>query len=616
MDTVNEILPPLRKGMTPWLITAALVVVTFLAYRNVGLCGFVNFDDDAYIEFNPMVNQGIRSAALVWAFTGAHAGMWHPLTTLSHMVDCEIFGIRAAPMHWENLGWHLINVILVFLVWRALTGATWRPALIAALFALHPLNVESVAWLAERKNLLSTCFWMLSIGSYAAYVRRSTGPRYILVLFCFALAGMAKPMTVTFPATLLLLDYWPLCRWPTHGWRKLLIEKIPFFVLSVALSIGTVLAQHSIGADNYGKRFSLGERLGNAVVSYARYIGKIFWPKPLAPFYPHPGHWPLWGIVSASVLLVVICILAWRRRHQEPWFIFGWLWFLGTLVPVIGLVQVGAQAMADRYSYVPQLGIFTICVYSGTAISTRFAKKLRFTLMAASVMALWACYSETRRQMPAWETSIQLYQHSIAAGEDNATLRFLLASAMQSAGQPESEVVAQYRRAIELQPNYINAYTRLSLVAIQHGRWDEAQQLVEQTIQFEPNNPALYKNLGAIFERQGRLEEARALFKETIRRRPNYADGHHELAWLAQRENRLDEAQAEFQAVLKSEPWDFSTMCELGLLFGQKGMLKEARQCFERAKWINPQFQNARDNLKILDEFDKTRQGATVGSPL
>ena len=412
--------PTVGSGMPwrAWLLGASIALLTVAAYWPVRSAGFVNLDDDAYVEFQPMVNQGFRSAAVVWAFTSSHGGLWFPLTSLSHILDCELFGVHAGPMHVESVLWHVVNALLVFFVWRALTGATWRSALVAGLFALHPLNVESVAWISERKNVLSTFFWLLGLGAYVRYVRLPSLGRYSLVLLSLLLALLSKPMAVTFPCTLLLLDFWPLRRWPTQTWGALLREKLPFFALVAVHGIATILVQQFAGAADYGRRITLAARLGNAVVSYVRYLGKAAWPETLSPFYAHPGFWPAWAVGGALVALAGLSALAWRLRQTQPWAAFGWLWFLGTLVPVIGLIQVGAQAMADRYAYVPLLGIFTIIAWTGAELAERWPRA-RVGVGLAAAAALVACYPLTRRKVAAWTNSTTLLraQHRRRRGQ-------------------------------------------------------------------------------------------------------------------------------------------------------------------------------------------------------
>ena len=589
-----------------WILGALIVAATVAAYWGVKSCGFVNLDDDAYVEFQPMVNRGFHPAAVVWAFAGSHGGLWFPLTSLSHILDCEVFGVHAGPMHVESLLWHVVNALLVFFVWRSLTGATWRSALVAGLFALHPLNVESVAWISERKNVLSTFFWLLGLGAYVRYVRLPSLGRYFLVLLSLLLALLSKPMAVTFPCTLLLLDFWPLRRWPTQTWAALLREKLPLFALVALHGIATILVQESTGAADYGRRFALLARLGNAIVSYCRYIGKAAWPETLAPFYAHPGFWPALVVGGALVALVGCSVLAWRHRQTRPWFAFGWLWFLGTLVPVIGLIQVGAQAMADRYAYVPLLGLFTIVAWTGAELAERWPRAREGVVLAASA-ALVACVPLTRRQVAAWTTSTSLYAHSIAVGEDNVHIRYLFGMAGLSAGKPETEVVAQFQRALQLDPTNINALTQLAILALKHQRYDEARRLVEEARRLEPQNPSVHQSLGTLCLYQDKSDEAIAHFADALRLNPNYAEAHSALASVFLKQNRLEEARTHLEAAVRATPWDVVAVCDLGILCANLRRFEEAREHLNRAIWIRPDYQRARDSLVALEQLQKTK---------
>jgi 4-amino-4-deoxy-L-arabinose transferase-like glycosyltransferase len=394
-------------------VVVVLSLVTVLGYWRVGEAGFVNRDDEIYVEHQPRVNQGLHSGGFAWAFTASPSSDWHPLTTLSHLLDCEVFGVSAAPMHWENLLWHVINSTLVFLVLRALTGATWRPAIVAALFALHPLHVESVAWISERKSLLSTFFWLLGIWAYAGYARHQSRGRYVLVAAALGLALLSKPMAVTFPCILLLLDFWPLRRWPARGWRSLFIEKLPLFALVAIHGVITLMIQSASGAAVSARRFSLDERAGNAVVAYARYLGKAFWPESLSPMYFHPGYWPAGVVVGATLGLAAVSMVIWWLRRTRPWLIFGWLWFLATLLPVIGLVEMGAQSLADRYMYLPILGVFILMVWQ-TSRLVHLWPRARGALFAATASILIVFGLLTTRQVKIWRNSATLHEHGIA----------------------------------------------------------------------------------------------------------------------------------------------------------------------------------------------------------
>ncbi len=578
---------PAPRDRRPLWIGALLLAATLLAFWRVGECGFVNLDDDAYVEFQPLVNQGLRPAGIVWAFTGVHSSNWHPLTTLSHQLDCQLFGVRPAPMHWENLMWHALNALLVFAAWRALTGALWRPAMVAALFALHPLHVESVAWISERKDVLCAFFWLLGLWAYARYAQRPTPGRYFAVAGAMGLALLSKPMAVTFPCTLLLLDFWPLRRWPGKTWRALFLEKLPLFALAGGHSVLTWLVQSGSGAAHFGERFSLGARAANAVVSYVRYAGKTLWPESLAPLYYHPGHWPPAVVAGAAALLLALTALAWSLRRTQPAVLFGWLFFLGTLVPVIGLVQVGSQAMADRYMYVPILGVLTAIVWPCAALlggAPRFRAFATGGLLA--VLAALAIFSA--RQVPAWRNSRTLYEHSIAVGEDNPAVRYLLAVALQAAGRPQEEFTAQFRHALRLRPDYINALTQLAILAFAQGRGDEARALIEESVRKDPDNPGLHVNLGALAVRAGKPDEAVPHFERALQLDPRQPSAHAELAQIRLAQKRYDEALAHYRARAEAERWNPDALTDYGTMLCNLGRPAEGLPFIERALWIAP----------------------------
>lgn len=584
-----------------WLGLAVLIGLTLAAYWPAGSCGFVNLDDDAYV-FHPLVSRGLSSAGVVWAFTSVHTANWHPFTTLSHMLDRQLLGLNAEAMHWENVALHLLNSVLVLLIWRTMTAAFWRPLLVASLFALHPLHVESVAWISERKDLLSTLFWLVGIAAYLRWTRTPSTSRYVGIALALTAALLAKPMAVTFPCTLLLLDVWPLKRSPELGWRCLLREKLPLFGIVAAHSIITIVVQHSAGAARYAERFSFADRLGNAFVAYGRYLGKTLWPETLAPLYYHPGAWPWWQIASAVALLAVVSYLAWQRRARSPWFIFGWLWFLGTLVPVIGIVQVGVQSMADRYTYVPLLGIFTLMAWSGEAITRSFSA-FRLPLRAAAVVGVMACAVVTHHQVTTWTDSERLYRHSIAVGEDNAAVRYLLATALAAAGRPEAEVVSHYQRAIELKPDYVNAHTQLAGIAVRHQQLEEARRILARNIQFEPTNATLYHNLGVVCQWANRPEEALRHFQEAIRLDPRQVGPQRELAQVHAKANRLAEARTHYEAIVRADPWNPGMLTEFGILLANLGEFGASRSALERALWIDPANATARQNLDALNRL-------------
>ncbi len=582
-----------------WIAITLLAGITLLAYARIGECGFVNIDDDAYVEFQPMVNRGLRPAAVVWAFTESHSGIWHPLASLSHALDCTLFGVRPAPMHWENVLLHALNVVLVFCVGRRWLGGGYRAAFVAALFGLHPLNVESVAWISERKNVLSTMFWLLALLAYGRYVQAPSWRRYASVAGWFTLGLLTKPMLVTFPCVLLLLDWWPLARWRQPGWGTLLKEKLPLLALTVAVSLATLAAQAQTGATDYGHRFSFAARLGNAIVSYARYLGKAAWPESLSVFYFHPGMWPNGPIAAAFVLLVAISVLAWHHVRTRPWLAFGWLWFLGTLVPVIGLVQSGAQAMADRYAYLPLLGIFTVVAFAGAEYVGRFPRH-RSIVVAGALAALAAGFVLTRRQVTYWRDSGTLYRHSLAVGEDNPAVRFLYASSLLAAGRPDAEVLPQYQRALELQPDYVNALTQLAAYALAQNRPAEARALIERSIQCEPTNPNLHYNLGSFFVRTGKIDDAIRTYQRVLQLNPNSAGAHLELGQIYLNQNRVDSALAEYRERARLDRWNADAQCDYGILLGNMRHFSEALEYLEKTLWLLPDHARAKAGIEAL----------------
>ena len=579
------------------LILLALGAATVAAYWGVLACGFVAYDDPSYVCRNPMVNQGVREAAIYWAFTAMHGGNWHPLTTLSHMLDCTLFGLNAGAQHGVNLALHTLDALLVFLVWKRLGSAErgTTAALVAGWFALHPLHVESVAWISERKDVLSTALWLLTLLAYLRYVERRSRRSYALVVLGTALAMMSKPMTITLPCTLLLLDYWPLARWRERGWGALLREKAPLFMLAAALGAATVRAQHAAEATDYGARLDLGMRLGNAAVAYARYLGKMLWPGTLSPLYPHPGAWPWWTILGALASLGAVSWLAWRERTRRPWLAFGWCWYLGTLVPVIGLVQVGAQAIADRYTYVPLLGIFTIVAWAGAELAER-RPAWRGALAGLAALTLGACWWGTARQVPVWADGLRLAEQMRAtAGEHVLTYREM-AVALNFAGRPESEVNAQYRRALELDPTYPFALNELALSAARAGRFDEALALMGRLRDALPLDPAAWTNLGSVHLMAGNLDDARRDLRRAVELDPRQPAAHRLLAQAWVREGRFAEARGELETAVRCDHWDWQLHNELGVVYFGLDRYSDGIASLEHALWIHP-----RDEATLLN---------------
>jgi len=450
-----------------------LVMVTLAVYRQVQHFDFV-FDDFLYIVENRHVQDGLTLDSVIWACTTTHAGNWHPLTWLSHMLDFKIYGLNAGGHHLISLFFHIANTLLLFVVFNKMTGDFRQSGFVAVLFALHPLHVESVAWVAERKDVLSTFFWLLTMLSYIWYVKRPEVSKYLLVILFFALGLLAKPMLVTLPFVLLLLDYWPLCRYqvgqsgcfegqaqqkqPALG---LVWEKIPFFVLATISCVVTFLAQKHEGYVRSLDVLPLTVRIANALVSYVKYIGKMIWPTKMAVLYPHPGVFPWWKIAGAFLLLLSISLLIIRGIKQNPCFAVGWLWYLGTFVPVIGLVQVGSQSMADRYTYVPFIGLFIIIAWGVTAI---LASRPYSTigLAALAIICLPVLMALTGKQLGYWENNITLFEHTLEITSNNYLSHYNLGSALEKQGRTE-EAIEHYLKALRIRPGYVDAYNNLGV---------------------------------------------------------------------------------------------------------------------------------------------------------
>ena len=446
----------------PILIAAALALLTSFAYLPVLGNGYVLLDDGLYVIRNSWVLQGITAEGLARAWTANVANNWHPLTMLSHMLDCQLYGSEPAGHHLTSLLLHLANVLMLFEVLRRMTGAVWRSAAAAALFAVHPLHVESVAWIAERKDVLSAFFWLVAMLAYRRYALRPSFARYLLVALAMALGLMAKPMVVTLPFVLLLLDFWPLGRLRLEpGWRHrlalLAVEKLPLFALSAAASLVTLHFQATSVVNLEVVPWRL--RLANAAVSYAAYLGKALLPRRLAVFYPLPLEIPVWRAAAAGGLLVLLTALALRRARKAPWLLVGWLWFLGTLVPVIGLVQVGRQAMADRYGYLPSIGLFVAVCWELPELAEARAR-WRAVLAALAVAAVLALTAATRAQVRHWENSVTLFRHAVKVTEGNYVAHLGLAKALMQE-KNWSDAAEQYRAALALRPGLRDARSGL-----------------------------------------------------------------------------------------------------------------------------------------------------------
>ncbi len=534
-----------------FLLCLGLALVTAALYWPITSHPFILYDDEQYVTANPHVITGLSVANFKWAFTNSEAANWHPLTWLSHQLDCQLFGQNAGRHHLVNLLLHIANTLLLLLFLRGATGALWRSAMVAALFAWHPLHVESVAWASERKDMLSTLFWLLALMAYVRYVHsqgrgqksevrgQKTNARvyYAASLFFFALGLMSKPMVVTLPCVLLLLDYWPLqrlggSRWQWAGGRALLVEKIPFFALALAGSAVTYLVQTGGGAV-WATPWP--ERLANAVIAYARYVIKLFFPGDLALVYSHPDHWPVTLALGAALLLAVWTAVALQGWRARPWLAFGWLWFLGTLVPTIGLIQVGAQSMADRYTYIPSIGFFIALVWA-VAESPRLQGRLQLGRLLA-FGSLAGCVALTAIQIQYWQDNIRLFRHALEVSPDNYIAANCLGKAYEKVGD-YPHALACYAAAVQTEPRFPQSQFNYAISLMRQGDPAGAFTHLNAAAALEPHNADIQFDLGVYFAEHGSWTNAAACFRQALADRPGFAPAQQQL-------NRLQTAHPE-----------------------------------------------------------------------
>ncbi len=563
-----------RSRYPVWLLAASLMLVTISVYWPAVSHDFVNYDDPYYVTSNVYVQRGLTWDNLKWAFCHPVVGNWHPLTMLSHMLDCQIYGLKPWGHHLTNVLLHGANTALVFLLLRGLTGAIWRSWMVAALFGLHPLHVESVAWVAERKDVLSTCFGLLCLMAYAKHVTsdkwqvtRTAGflsrvtchvsRFYLIALLFFACGLMSKPMMVTLPFVMLLLDYWPLNRignseFGIRIFTRLLLEKIPFFALAVVMSVVTYLVQQHTGMMHSLENVPLGDRAGNALISYCRYLGKLFWPTDLAVFYPYPKHWPLYQVLLAGGLLAGISAFIFVQRARHPYLLTGWLWYGGTLVPVIGLVQVGGQSMADRYTYLPSLGLLILIIWGMYELTQRW-RYHETVLGGTGCTVIILCIGLTRQQLGYWRNNESLYGHALAVTENNYLAHHNLGIALYKKGQIE-EAVNQYREALRLEPDDAEPHYDLGAALAVKGQTGDAIQQFQEAIQLEPDYAEAHSNLGTALAREGQIDEAIGQYREALRLQPDNAEFHYDLGAALGIKGQIDEAIRQFQETLRLKP--------------------------------------------------------------
>lgn len=591
----------LRRARTIRLIavSAALIAAVAAVYaRTLGHDFISAYDDGEYILQNPRVSGGLTLANVIWAFTSVHSANWHPLTWISHQIDCSLWGLDPRGHHAVSLLLHAANTVFLFLALERMTGRTGRSVFVAALFGIHPLHVESVAWIAERKDVLSTLFFLLALLAYRRHASAPSARSMTTVAVLFVLGLMAKPMLVTLPFVLLLVDAWPLGRWRPNPVGLLetirqvlpcLREKIPLLLLSAVSSAVTFLAQREGGAVVFLDQIRFVHRVFNALVSYVAYLALAIWPRGLAYLYPHPGETiPPWKVVSAAACLVAVSGAAWRLRTSRPYFLVGWLWYLGTLVPVIGLVQVGRQAMADRYTYIPLVGIFVIAAWGIPDLLRTYGRaEVGRGLAAVAVIASVAYGAAAWRQAGYWRDNATLFERALAVTEDNALAHNNLAAARAMAGNLGS-ALEHYREAVRIEPGYLEAQNNLGGTLVALGRAEEGLPHIAEAIRINPEFSKARYNMGIALGRLGRLDEAEAQYREVLRIDPEYADAHYSLGVLLARRGRIADAESHYRNSLRLRPGNADAYCRLGDLLTAAGRTEEAVSAYQDALRIRP----------------------------
>ena len=583
-----------------------LVAITWLVFGQTVRYDFVNYDDNEYVYANPAITSGLNPHGIIYAFSGRHARNWHPLTTLSHMLDCQLWGVRAGGHHLTNVVLHTIAVVLLFLVLRQMTGAIWQSAFVAALFAIHPLHVESVTWISERKDVLSAVFFTLTLGAYVRYVRSPSIGRYLTMSILFALGLMSKPMLVTVPLVLLLLDYWPLQRFGGRSSiKRLALEKIPLLALSAAGGFVTLWVQQSSVART--EELPLIWRVANGLVTYAIYLRQMIWPVGLAVFYPHPGdQLPIWEIGLAIVLLALMSAGAIALRHKRPYLVTGWFWYLVMLLPVIGLIQVGSQGHADRYTYLPQIGLYLLLAWGITdALASRFAtgqirrgglqrRIVAVTASLAIIALAWCAHVQASH----WRNGESLWGHALAVTSGNFMAHDGLGECLANRGRLD-EAIDQFQKALNIAPGYPELETNLILALIKKGRTDEAIPHLQTLLKEHPNDAQAHYNLGNALQKKGDSQGAIAAYEKALSIQARYPAAHYSLGIALDRNGQIDEALAHYQEAVKEQPNYPEAYYLLGNDLLQKARVDDAIAAYEQALKSRPTYPEVENNIGL-----------------
>lgn len=600
---------PARNQSPPWqnigAVCLALAFVACALYSSVGRNEFVNYDDDKYITQNPHVQHGLNWADLKWAFTTGHTGYPHPITWLSHQLDYQLYGAWAGGHHLTNVAIHALNAVLLFLLFWRMTRELWLSAFVAAIFAIHPLHVESVAWVAERKDVLSAFFFILTLHSYATYAVKAEARWYWIALGLFIGAVLSKPIVVTLPFVLLLLDYWPLRRFsfPVNERPSgrstivsLILEKVPFALIALAWAIVTYIVQKKTGSVAEDPNLGIGLRLANALVSYATYVWKTFWPENLAVFYPYSPSfsWPT-VVVSISFLLGVSALCL-ARAKSSPHLIFGWFWYVGILLPVIGLIQAGSQARADRYTYLSQIGLLVALGWE-IARRTESWSLRRYVMPAAAAVVMVALAARTWNQTKVWRNAESLWTHDLAVTSDNLVAQYNLGHVIGLHGRYD-EAAPHLQRALEFDPDFFDALFNMGVTRSQQNRPAEAIEYLQRALKVRPDSGEAHAELGLALAKQNNAEAAREELQQALRLAPDNADIHTNLGLVLLRMRRMSEAIDLFHGALRLNPDSAEAHNNLGLALLVSGKPRESISEFETALRLKPTLETAAQNLR------------------
>ncbi len=614
------------------MIYIFLTVATLTAFWQVTLCDFINFDDPVYVTENIHIMHGLTLKGIVWAFTTTYAHFWHPLTMASHMLDVQLFGLNPHGHHLTSLLFHIANTLLLFFILNRTTQAPWKSAFVAALFALHTLNVESVAWVAERKDVLSTFFWMLTLVAYIRYVDHPRLKSYLAVVALFILGLMAKPMLVTLPFVMILLDYWPLKRFEQkkplpetgaepdepvstneektqgkkkpavkaiareaklaehkHDWavfRLLLVEKIPLFALIPLFSVLTYIAEGEAVTHLPSQVW-----ISNALVSYVIYIGKMFWPANLAVFYPHPGLWPLRQAAGAGLLLCAVTVTVIMTAKRFPYLVVGWLWFAGTLAPVIGIVQIGAFGRADRYTYIPMIGLFIIVAWAIPDLIKKWRYR-KYTLLSLSAMSVACCFIVTWTQVKYWRDSMTMFDHTLKVTDNNYIAYTKRGGAKCQLGMYK-EAIVDYDRAIEIDPDIVEVYLNRGNAYASLGNQKQALMDYNRAIELKPGLAEIYYNRGTVYAAIGNKEHAVEDYDRTIKLDPEYVKAYINRGNIYVALGNQKQALMDYGKAIEIAPEDAKAYYNRGTVHAALGNQKQAIDDYDRAIDINPEFAEA-----------------------